>query len=107
MLAVSQDGVYFYDGLQRGVRKLTFDLQRESSVFGGAVCSPLAVFDRILCAQVGGLFDIPHSGTAPRFLASERAGPITALAVTASRAYWVADNGADQLLVRAITLPEP
>lgn len=107
MLAVGHDGVYFYDGPQRGVRRLTFDLQRETSVVAGVVCSPLAVSDRVLCAQVGGLFEVPLSGAAPLFVASERAGPVTALAVAQSRAFWVAENGTDRLLLQSVTLSEP
>ena len=106
MLAVGHDGVYFYDGPQRGVRKLTFDLQRETSVAASVVCSPLAVSDRILCAQVGGLFEIPLSGAAPLFLASERAGPVTAVAVARSRAFWVAEKGADKLVLQSVELSE-
>jgi len=107
MLAVGNDGVYFYDGPQRGVRRLTFDLERESSVLPGVVCSPVVVSNHVVCAQVGGLYDVPPSGAAPRFLASERAGPITALALTPSRAFWVAENGAEKLLVRSVTIGGP
>lgn len=107
MLAVGHDGVYFYDGPRRGVRRLTFDLERETAVLPGVVCSPLVTSDRVVCAQVGGLFDVPPSGTPPRFLAPERAGPITALAATPSRVYWVAENGAEKLIVRSAELSGP
>jgi hypothetical protein len=103
MLALGPDGVYFYDGPERGVRKLTFDLERESAVVTHVICSPLVVSSRVVCANVGGLFDIPASGTAPRFLASEHAGPITSTAATDDRAFWVAENG-DALIVRAVPL---
>jgi hypothetical protein len=69
------------------------------------ICSPLVVSSRVVCAQVGGLFDVPASGAAPRFLASERAGPITTTAATDDRAFWVAENG-DGLIVRAVELAE-
>ena len=104
-LAVGPDGVYFYDGPQRGVRRLTFDLERETAVASGVVCSPLAVSSRVVCAQVGGLFEIPPAGTAPRFLASERSGPVTAVAVTSDHAFWVAENGDGRLVVRTVALP--
>ena len=107
MLAVGDDGVYFYAGPQRGVRRLTFDIQRESSVLAGVFCSPFAVSERVVCAQVGGLFEIPLFGATPRFLASERAGPVTAVAATRSHGWWVAEKGADRLLVQSVTLPEP
>ncbi len=107
MLAAGPDGVYFYDGPQRGVRRLTFDLEREAAVSAGVVCSPLVVSHRVVCAQVGGLFEVPLSGGTPMFLASERVGPVTALAATRTRALWVADNGAERLILRTVALAEP
>ena len=77
------------------------------SVVAGVVCSPLAVSDRVLCAQVGGLFEVPLSGAAPLFLASERAGPITALAVARSRIFWLAEKGADRLVLQSVALSQP
>jgi hypothetical protein len=104
MLAWGPDGVYFYDGPKRGVRKLSFDLEREDAISANVVCSPLAVSTRIICAQVGGLFELPALGGTPRFLATERAGPITATAVTDDRAFWVAENGNERLVVRSAAL---
>jgi len=105
MLALGPDGVYFYDGPERGVRRLTFELDREDAVAANVICSPLVVADRAICAQVGGLFDLPLGGRGPRFLASERDGPITALAATDERLFWVAESGTDQLVVRTTPLP--
>jgi hypothetical protein len=107
LLALGPDGVYFYDGPERGVRRASFELDREESVLKNVICSPLDVSDRVVCAQVGGLFDIPAPGNAPRFLTSERAGPITTLAATEERVYWVAENGTDQLVLRSLPLPPP
>lgn len=106
-LALGPGALYYYDGPQRGVRQLTLDLQREAAVLPGAICSPLAAGSRLLCAQVGGLFELPQPGARPRFLASER-GPITTLALTHQRAYWVADaamRGRDALVLRSLDLP--
>jgi len=103
-LAPGPDGVYFYDGPKRGVRRLSFDLEREDAVSSNVVCSPLAVSHRVVCAQVGGLFEVPVSGGTPRFLAAERAGPITATSATDDRAFWVAENGNDRLVVRSAAL---
>jgi hypothetical protein len=105
MLAPGPDGVYFYDGPERGVRRLSFELDREDAVAPRVICSPLVVADRAVCAQVGGLFDLPPGGTAPRFLALERGGPITAVAATEERLFWVAESGSDQLVVRTTPLP--
>jgi hypothetical protein len=103
-LARGPDGIYFYDGPKRGVRKLSFDLEREDAVATSVVCSPLVVSNRVVCAQVGGLFEVPASGGTPRFLAAERAGPITATAATDDRAFWVAENGNERLVVRSVAL---
>jgi hypothetical protein len=70
------------------------------------VCSPLVVSSRVVCAQVGGLFEIAPAVRAPRPLAAERAGPITATAATDARAYWVAESGGERLIVRSVALPE-
>ena len=107
MLALGQDGVYFYDGPQRGVRRVSFDLQRETPVLTHLICSPLVVSVQVVCAHVGGLFEIPPSARVPRPLASEHAGPITSLAATSDRAYWVAESGDEGLVVRSIALPGP
>lgn len=104
MLALGPDGVYFYDGPKRGVRKLSFDLEREDAVSTNVVCSPLAVSRRVVCAQVGGLFELPALGGTPRFLATERGGPITATAATDDRAFWVAENGNQRWVVRSAEL---
>lgn len=105
MLALGPDGVYFYDGPERGIRKLSFELDREDVVAANVICSPLAVSDRAICAQVGGLFDVPPGGHGPRFLASERQGPVTALAATEDRLFWVAESGNERLVVRSALLP--
>jgi len=107
MLALGPDGVYFYDGPERGLRRLSFELDREDAVATGVICSPLVVSNRAICAQVGGLFDVPPGGTQPRFLASERAGPVTALAATDEHVWWVAESGDEHLVVRTAVLARP
>lgn len=106
MLAVGRDGVYFYAGPQRGVRRLSFDLEQETAVASQVICSPLAVSSRVVCAQVGGLFELSPAARAPRLLASERSGPITALTATDERAYWVAEGREQGLIVRSVALAE-
>lgn len=59
-----------------------------------------------MCAHVGGIFDILPSGLAPRLLAAEHSGPITALAATEGRAYWVAEGEAEGLVLQRVALPE-
>jgi hypothetical protein len=106
MLAVGRDGVYFYDGPQRGVRRSTFDLLQETAMATQVICSPIAVSSRVVCAHVGGLFELSPSTRAPRPLAAERSGPITAMVATDERAYWVAESGDDRLIVKSIAFPD-
>jgi hypothetical protein len=107
MLALGPDGVYFYDGRERGVRRLTFDLARETSVLANVICSPLVVSSRVFCAHVGGIFDIPPSSSVPRLLTTERAGPVTAMAATNDHLFWIAEADSDRLVMRSAVVTEP
>lgn len=105
MLAVGPDGLYFYDGPKRGVRKLAFDLSTEEPIAEDTICSPLAVSSRVVCAQVGGVTDIARKGADPRTIAQETDGPIADIAATDARVYWIVDRGRDQMAVRSAPLP--
>ncbi|MET0413173.1 MAG: hypothetical protein ABW217_17845 [Polyangiaceae bacterium] len=107
MLAPGPAGVYFYAGPERGVRALSFDLEHEAPVMANVICSPLAVSasDRVICAQVGGVFDIRASRGRPRFLAAEPGGPVTSIVAGEGRAFWVAEAGDHRLAVRSVELP--
>jgi hypothetical protein len=107
MLALGPAGIYFYAGPQQGVRTLTFDLEHDAPVMPNVICSPLAVSssDSVVCAHVGGIFDVPASRSRPRFLALERAGPVTAVVASGGRAFWIAESGDAQLVVRSLELP--
>jgi hypothetical protein len=107
MLAVGSRGIYFYAGPQRGVRRLTFDLARESEAGSGVICSPLAVSrsEAVVCANVGGLLELPASRGAPRPLALEPGGPVTAVVTSERMVFWIAERAENQLAVRALALP--
>lgn len=105
MLAAGPDGLYFYDGPKRGVRKLAFDLESEEPIAQGTICAPLAVSSRVVCAQVGGIVDIAHPLAEPRTIARETDGPIADIAATDERVYWIVDRGRDQMTVRSAELP--
>lgn len=104
MLAAGPDGIYFYDGPKRGVRKLSFDLEVESPIAEGIICSPLAVSSRVLCAQVGAVIDI-QPGAKARTVAQEAGGPIADIAATHDTVYWIVDRGRDRMAVRGASLP--
>ncbi len=103
-LLVAGDGLYFYDGPQRGVRHLTPDLRTETEIKENVICSPLAVSDRVVCAQVGGLYELLLTEGAPRILAAESEGPIAAVAASELNVVWITDTGPEQLAVKLMDL---
>lgn len=92
LLAPAGD-VYFYDGPTSSVRRFASDLSREDVIARDVICSPLAVADRVYCAQISLLFEIPREGGATRLLAPKRAGTLTALVATRTRVAWLLDAG--------------
>jgi hypothetical protein len=104
MLAPGVEGIFFYDGPTRTVRRLSPDLQSDHVLADKVICSPIAASDRVLCAQLGGVYEIPAEGGPPRRLAVEVAGPITAIAAGERRVVWVVDMAADRLAVRSHAL---
>lgn len=106
MLAANQEGIYFYDGPTRSVRRLSLDLTQEAVIAPGVICSPLAVAERVVCAHVEGVFEIPRAGAAPRIVSVERGGPIAAIAASETHAAWLVDSDAGQLKLRWLELPK-
>lgn len=106
MLATGKDGIYFYDGPTRSVRRLSPDLAQETVLAEGVICSPLAVSDRVVCGHVEGVFEIPHAGATPRILSVEKGGPIAAIAADETHAAWLVDSGSGQLRLRWLELPK-
>lgn len=92
LLATAGD-VFFYDGPSSTVRRVASDLLREDVVARDVICSPLAVADRLYCAQSNLLFEQPRDGGTARLLVPKRSGPITTLAATHSRVAWLLDAG--------------
>ena len=101
MLAPTDEGIYIYDGPSRMVRRLNLDLQHDRVLADRVICSPLAVSDRVICAHLGGVYEIPAEGGLPRPIATEVEGPITALAADDRRVVWVVDTAEGQLTVRS------
>jgi hypothetical protein len=105
MLAVRED-VYYYDGSVRELRRISPDLRREEVLVSDFVCSPLAVAERVYCANVEGVFEIVPEGR-PRLLVKlGRGGFVTDLAANARYLFWIADAGADQLVVNSLPFPQ-
>lgn len=106
MLAPGPDGLYLYDGPKEGVRRIDYSLKTEESFAKNVICSPLSVSNRVLCAQVGGIFELARKGAEPRTVALETGGPIAHITATGERTYWIVDRGPDQMEVRSALLPQ-
>jgi len=105
MLVAGPDGIYFYDGPDRGVLRVSFDLTQMHPVLENAICSPLTVSSRLVCAHLGGVFDVPHPGSKPRLIALETGGPIASIQATEKTVYWIVDSGKNQLTAKSAPLP--
>lgn len=119
---LADDELYFYDGPSRSVRRVSPDLQDETVVAKGVICSPLTVTDlalepkatagadRIVCAQVGSVFSVdvaddPDTKSPVQMVDTHTKGPITAIGAAAGRVVWVEDLDGKQLRVRTARLP--
>ncbi len=102
-LATASD-LYFYDGSTLTVRRVSPDLEQETILAQRFICSPIAVSDRILCAQVGGLFELRGEGSPPVALVERMRGPVTAIAADSAQVVWVTDAGRDRLAVERLPL---
>ncbi len=106
MLAARED-LFYYDGPRRSVLRLSQDFAHEQALADHFICSPIAVSDRVLCAQLGGLFEVPLDARGPRLLTSDLRGPVSAITANASSVFWVNDigkSGEDKLALRMLPL---
>ncbi len=101
MLASWDDHLYFYEGPERGVRRLSPDFFHEDAVIQHLVCSPLAVGETVYCAQVEGLVALVPGGV-PQRLTSNDESLIPALAVNDHHVVWLSDVGSEQLVVKRL-----
>jgi hypothetical protein len=103
-MLVARHALYYYDGNAREVRRLSPDLRDEETLVSDFICSPLAVAERVYCANLEGIFELVPEGR-PRAVVRLTRGTVTELAANAHHLFWVADAGADKLSVQAIALP--
>jgi hypothetical protein len=104
MLAAARE-IFYYDGPSLTVRRVSPDLERRVVVARDVICSPLAVAERIYCAQPAGLLELPIEGGAARVVSLRRSGPITSVAASSSRVAWLVDTGPDTLAVEGLAPP--
>lgn len=103
-LAAGDNGIYFYDGPTRSVRRVNHKLEGETTLAEETICSPLTLSISVFCAQVGGLYEVPLDGRPAKPLTLETGGPVTTLVADEKRVAWVVDVAADKLAVRSIAL---
>ena len=99
-LAAFGDALYFQDPSGYQVIELSRDLERERTLAKDLVCSPLAVWEQVYCAQVEGLVEVRGKGRPARLLAPNSRGLITALAASPKAIAWLSDAGENQLTVK-------
>lgn len=104
MLAVDQ-GVHYYDGNSLEIRRLAPDLQSETTLLKGSICSPLAVVGPDLyCASVDGPLRVSLPEQKPIALSPSGGRTITSLAAGPGRVVWVRDEGAQALAVETVNV---
>lgn len=103
-MLVARRDLHYYDGNTREVRRLSPDFQREDVLARDFVCSPLAVWEHVYCAQVEGISEIREGQAPKRLVEGTAGGPVAALAANSRYVAWVSDAGADRLEVKAIAL---
>lgn len=101
-LVASEEALFYYDGSSLEVRRLSPDLQQETVLARGGVCSPLAVAGSVFCARVEGVFEVAEEQPVRAVTPNGVRGAITALAATAHHVAWVTDAGDDRLEVYAV-----
>jgi hypothetical protein len=102
MLAAFGDHIYYQDVNALKVVRLSRDFQSEETLAEDLVCSPLAVWERVYCAQVEGLVEVFGKDRPPRALAANHRELITAIAANSRSIAWLSDAGPDQLTVKLL-----
>ncbi len=104
MLSGARELVY-YDGKNRDVIALSLDLQHERTLAKGLICSPLSAVERVVCAAMNGVFEVPGASEPRQLVASSNL--ITGLSSNAERLAFIVDvggRGQDQLAVKLLPL---
>jgi len=105
-MLVAHHELYYYDGNGRDVRRLSPDLRDEETLAKDFICSPLAVAEHVYCANVEGIFELVPGGRPRRLVKLGLGATVTDLAVSARHLFWIADAGADKLVVNAIKITD-
>ncbi len=103
-LLVASGDLFYYDGTDFVVRRVSPDLLREDVVAHDVICSTIAVAQHVYCAKPDGLLEVGRDGVVRKTVLLKQKGMITAIAATQSRLTWVVDVGPNQLAVETIAL---
>lgn len=101
-MLVAAGEIYYYDGYAAEVRAVSPDLQRERVVGGDVECSPIAVADRIYCAQGGGLFELPAGRGVPKAVLANASARVVDIAADNKRVVWVGQTRRGMLEVKLL-----
>jgi hypothetical protein len=102
MLAVSND-IYYYEPDAQELRSLSPDFQHEETIAKNVVCSPVAVAEKIYCAQVQGLFEVTKDTHRMTLLTRGSRRLITSIVANSKFVAWLSDVGPNKLAL--MTLP--
>lgn len=103
-MLVGHHEIYYYDGSGREVRRLSPDLRHEETLVSDFICSPLAVAERVYCANVEGIFELVSHGQPRPLVKLGQGGMVTDLGANSRQLFWIRDSGADQLVVETTAL---
>jgi hypothetical protein len=101
-------GDVFHYHLDSGeIRKISPDLSREEVISNKTICSPLAITDKVTCANMEGLWQLDRQPGAKAESVFAEPRTITTLAANSKFLTWLADAGPDRLSLMLIKLPLP
>lgn len=98
-MLVFHEGLYYYDGPSLTVARMSPDLSTELVVLHGEICSPMAVLEKLYCAQPGKVIELGPNGKVEREFALAPHESVTNLAATREQLVWTTDTGKVQLAV--------
>jgi len=102
MLTSFQDHIYYYDGTVRSVLRLSPDFQREEILAKNFICSPIAVWERVYCGRVDGVFEVVPESDAPHRLTNNDTQLVASIGANANLVAWISEAGEAELTVKVL-----
>lgn len=103
-MLVAHDQLFFYQGQENKVYRVSADFAATSIAAHDLICSPLALADDLYCAHVAGVTQVSLDSGASTQLPIQPTGPITAIHYGAPGLLWVTDVGANKLELSLLAL---